>query len=218
MDTPHTSLIDTDRQRLRTAVRLLVAAAALALVGIFGFGMFTGAGGYFDEATTDEALRDYYWQIWGILLPLAIATVISGVALLLMAGVLRRMRSGWTAAVTRVAQWVIVPATVLASVPYWMGPRGDDGPDLPSWLEPVSGIAGTLGYAAVLAMGVAIFGLPMPKWTGAALILGALAAYVTFLPLFVFVGTLAGGIGILRWNRKGLIAETSASPLTASGL
>jgi hypothetical protein len=214
MDTTHTPLTDTDRQRLRTAVRLLVAAAAFALVGIFGFGMLTGAGDYFDEATTDEALRDYYWQIWGILLPLAIATVISGIALFLMAGVLRRMRTGWTSTVTRVAQWVVVPATVLASVPYWAGP----GSELPSWLGAVAGIAGMLAYAAALAMGVAIFGLPMPKWTGAALILGALAAYVTFLPLFVFVGTLAGGIGILRWNRKDLIADTGASPLTVSGL
>ena len=217
MDTSQRPLTDTARQRLRTAVWLLVAAAALALLGIFGFGMFTGAGGYFDEATTEEALRDYSWQIWGILLPIAIATVISGVALLLMAGVLRRIRTGWTATVNTVAQWVIVPSTVLASVPYWMGPQSE-GSDVPSWLEPVSGIAGMLSYAAVLAMGVTIFALPMPWWTGAALTLGALAAYVTFLPLFVFVGTLAGGIGILRWNRKGLEVQTRAPAVTASGL
>lgn len=217
MDTAHTTLTDTARQRLRTAVWLLVAAAALALLGIFGFGMFTGAGGYFDEATTEEAVRDHYWQIWGILLPIAIATVISGVALLLMAGVLRRMRTGWTAAVNTVAQWVIVPAAALASVPYWMGPSGGSS-DVPSWLESVSGIAGMLSYAAVLAMGVTIFALPMPKWTGAALVLGALAAYVTFLPLFVFVGTLAGGIGILRWNRKGLEGQTRVPAATAAGL
>ena len=189
----------------------------LSLLGIFGFGTLTGAGGYFDEATRDEAVRDHYWQIWGILLPLAMATVISGVSLAMMAGVLSRMRSGWTASVTKVAQWVVVPATVLASVPYWLGPE-TDRLDVPPWFEAVSGIAGTVGYAAVVAIGVAILALPMPKWTGAALILGSLAAIATFLPLFVFVGSLAGGIGILRWNQKGLDAENSAPAMTASGL
>ncbi len=217
MDIPHTPLTAPDRQRLRTAVWALVAAAVLTLLGIFGFGALTGAGGYFDEATRDEAVRDHYWQIWGILLPLAIATVISGVSLAMMAGVLSRMRSGWTASVTRVAQWLIVPATLLASMPYWLGPESDRL-DLPSWFEALAGIAGLLSYAAVLAMGVTIFALPLPRWTGAALILGALAAVVTFLPLFVFVGTLVGGIGILRWNKEGIVPETSAPVETASGL
>lgn len=217
MDTsPTTPLREHDRQRLRTAVWLLIVAAALALLGIFGFGMFTGAGGYFDEATTEGALRDYYWQIWGILLPIAIATVISGVALFLMAGVLKRMRTGWTATVNTVTQWVIVPAAAAASAPYWMGPQGEDSAS-PAWLEPVSGLAGMLSFVAVLAMGLTIFALPMPKWTGAALGLGALAAYAAFLPLFIFVGTLAGGIGILRWNRKALEAQTRAPTETASG-
>jgi hypothetical protein len=57
-----------------------------------------------------------------------------------------------------------------------------------------------------------------PPWTGAAITLGALTTYVTFLPLFVLVGTLAGGIGILRWNRKGLDVQTRAPAVTASGL
>lgn len=215
MDGAPTPLPESDGRRLRTAVWLMVAAAALALAGIFGFGGLTGAGDYFDEATRDEAVRDHYWQIWGILLPLAIAVVISGVSLFMLAEVLSRMGSGWAAALAKVAQWVVLPAAILASVPYWMGPEIDDL-DLPSWAEPVAGIAGVLSYAAVVAMGVAIIGLPLPTWTGVALILGAVAAFATFLPLFVFVGTLAGGIGILRWNRRAAAGETSP-PVAASG-
>jgi hypothetical protein len=217
MDISQDPLTDSDRGRLRTSVWLMVAAAALALVGIFGFGGLTGAGDYFDEATRDAAVRDFYWQIWGILLPLAIATVISGISLFLLAGVLSRMGSGWTSQVTTAARWVVLPATALASVPYWLGPEIDEL-ELPSWFEALAGVAGMLAYAAVIAMGVAILGLPMPKWTGVGLILGALAAFATFLPLFVFVGTLAGGIGILRWNRKGLDAADGTPPVTAGGI
>ena len=214
MENPQVGILEVDRRRLRWAVWLMVLAAVLALVGIFGFGAFTGAGGYFDEATTDAAVRDFYWQIWGILLPLAVATVISGISLLMLAGVLAQLGRGWTAALARVAQWVVVPATVLASLPYWMGPEIDDL-DLPTWLAGVSGVAGVISYAAVVALGVAILGLPLPKWTGVMLILGALAAFVTFLPLFVFVGTLASGIGILRWDHKRLDSMTDASTIGA---
>ncbi len=211
MENTRKPLAEADRRRLGVAIWLMVAAAVLALVGIFGFGAFTGAGDYFDESTSDAAVRDYYWQIWGILLPVAIAIALSGVSLFMVAGVLSRMRSGWTAVVTTVAQRVVLPASFLAAVLYLDGPE----PDLPTWFDAVAGIAGMLAYASVVAMGVAILALPMPRWTGVALLLGALAAFATFLPLFVFVGTLAAGIGILRWNRKGLAAPTdSATPVT----
>jgi hypothetical protein len=216
MDNAPNTLTDPDRRRLRVAVWLMVAAAVLALLGIFGFGGFTGAGGYFDEATHDAAVRDHYWQIWGILLPLAVATVVSGVSLFVVAGVLSRMRRGWTSTLSRVAQVVVLPATVLASVPYWLGPEGSEL-GLPSWLEPVAGLAGMVAYAAVVAMGVAILGLPMPRWTGIALVLGAVAAFATFLPLFVFVGTVVGGGGILRWTAKGRVVATGAPPVAAPG-
>ena len=209
-ETP-TRLTEQDRGRLRKAVWLMVAAAVLALAGIFGFGGMTGAGDYFDEATSDAAVRDYYWQIWGILLPVAIAIVLSGISLFMVAGILSRMGSGWTRKVTTAAQWVVIPGSVLAAVPYLAGPD----PDLPSQAELLFGFAGLVSYAAVVAMGVAILGLPMPRWTGVALILGALAAIVTFLPLFVFVGTMAGGIGILRWNRKGLEAAPAETAVAA---
>ncbi len=83
-------------------------------------------------------------------------------------------------------------------MPYLMGP--DASP--PSWLAPVTGISGMAAYAATIALGVAIFAVPLPRWTGASLIAGAVLAIVSFLPLFVFVGTLVGGVGILRGNSK----------------
>ncbi len=74
--------------------------------------------------------------------------------------------------------------------------------DPPAWVEAVAGASGIAAYLATIALGVAIFGLPLPTWTGVALVLGAVAAIVTYLPLFVFVGTLLGGIGILRWDAR----------------
>jgi hypothetical protein len=69
---------------------------------------------------------------------------------------------------------------------------------------------------AVVAMGVAILGLPMPRWTGVALILGAVAALATFLPLFVFVGAFVSGSGILRWNARNPGAATGSPQVATS--
>ncbi len=195
-----TQLGDTNRNHLRISVWLMVGAAVLALVGIFGFGGLTGAGNYFssNDAESEAALRDYHWQVWGILLPIGVAIVASGVSLFILSGVLARMGTGWPVRVTTVVRAVVLPLTLLAAVPYLLGPDVDG----PSWLEPIAGIAGVAAYLATAAMGVAIFGLPLPTWTGIALIVGAVLAFVSFLPLFVFVGTLVAGIGMLRWDRK----------------
>jgi len=193
-------LDDGDRRRVRISVWLMVAAACVALTGIFGFGGLTGAGDYFsdDEAEHAAALQDHYWQIWGILLPVAVALIASGVSLFILAGVLTRTGEGWPAAVTRVVRVVVIPLVLVAAVPYLLGP--DANP--PSWAEAVAGTSGIAAYLATIALGVAIFGLRLPTWTGVALVLGAVAAIVTYLPLFVFVGTLIGGIGILRWDSR----------------
>ncbi|MGB7817723.1 MAG: hypothetical protein WBL35_03160, partial [Ornithinibacter sp.] len=188
------------RRRVRISVWLMVAAALVALTGIFGFGGLTGAGDYFsdDEAEHAAALQDHYWQIWGILLPLAVAVIVSGVSLFILSGVLTRIGEGWPAAVTRVVRVVVIPLTLVAAVPYLLGP--DANP--PSWAEAVAGTSGIAAYLATVALGVAIFGLRLPTWTGVALVLGAVAAIVTYLPLFVFVGTFVSGIGILRWDAR----------------
>ena len=195
-----TQLGDTNRNHVRISVWLMLGAAVVALVGIFGFGGLTGAGDYFssNDAVSEAALRDHYWQIWGILLPIAVAIMASGVALFLLSGVLARMGTGWPVRVTTVVRGAVMPLTLVAAVPYLLGPDVDG----PSWLEPIAGIAGVGAYLATAAMGVAIFGLPLPTWTGIALIVGAVVALVSFLPLFVFVGTLVAGIGMLRWDRK----------------
>lgn len=192
-----------DRGRLRASVWLAVAAAVLALGGIFGFGGLTGAGGYFSEseAEVDAALAGYYWQIWGILLPIAIATVLSGIALFVLAGVLAPGAPGRTRTLVRAAGILVLPASVLASVPYWRGPHTDDV-GLPAWVDAISGIGGLLAYAAVVALGIAMVRLPTPGWAGFVLIAGAVAALLTFLPLFVFVGTLVAGLGLLRWDAR----------------
>ncbi len=197
---PATRLGETNRHRLRISVWLMLAAAVVALAGIFGFGGLTGAGDYFsnDDAAHEAALRDHYWQIWGILLPIGIAIVTSGVSLFILSGVLTSIGGGWTVRVTTVVRRVVLPLTVLAAVPYLLGPDLD----APSWLEPITGLSGLAAYVALVALGVAVFRLPLPTWTGIALIVGAVLAFVTFLPLFVFFGTFVGGVGMLRWDTK----------------
>lgn len=195
-----TRLGTTNRKNLRTAVRLMVAAAVIALAGIFGFGGLTGAGDFFssNDAEHDAALADYYWQIWGILLPIAIAILLSGVALFLLAGVLASMGAGGTVRVTAVVRRLVLPLSALAAVPYLLGPDFDP----PTWVTAAFGIAGIGAYLTTIALGVVIFRLPVPTWTGVALIVGAVLAVVSFLPLFVFVGTFVAGTGMLRWDRN----------------
>ena len=88
------------------------------------------------------------------------------------------------------------------------------GPDLdaPSWLEPITGLSGLAAYVALVALGVAVFRLPLPTWTGIALIVGAVLAFVTFLPLFVFFGTFVGGVGMLRWDTKAAASAGFSAP------
>ena len=200
----------TDRRQVRVSVHLMVVAAVFALVGIFGFGGMTGAGDYFssNDAEHEEALRDHYWQIWGILLPLGAAMVASGVSLFVLSGVLSRLGTGWPSRVTNLVRLVVLPLSVLAAVPYLLGPDHD----APPWLEAITGIAGLAAYLAAAALGVAIIILPLPTWTGIALIVGVLLAAVSFLPLFLFAGTLVAGVGILRWNAR---AATSSELLSA---
>ncbi|MFC5380940.1 hypothetical protein [Aquipuribacter nitratireducens] len=195
-----TPLDDTDRRHVRLAVWLMLAAAVVALLGIFGFGGLTGAGDYFDEdpAVSEAAVRDHYWQIWGILLPIGAAVLASGAGLFLLAGVLARIGSGWPAGVARVVRWLVLPLCVLAAVPYLLGP----GTTAPGWLGPLTAISGMASYAATATLGVAVLRLPLPSWTGVALIVGVVLAAVSFLPLFVFVGTLVGGLGLLRWHAR----------------
>jgi hypothetical protein len=200
---PGTVLNDSERQRLRSAIWAVLAGAVLALGGIFGFGALTGAGDFFsdDEAERAAARTDDYWQIWGMLVPLAIAVVISGVALFLLSGSLARIAAGRRAQAITAVHRVVIPLTVLASVPYWFGPEIDEV-GVPGWVEAVAGISGIIAYVSMVVLGVAMLGLAVPRWTGAAMIAGALLAVVTFLPLFVFVGTLLASIGLLRWSRE----------------
>lgn len=214
---PQPTLNDSERQRLRTAIWAVLAGAVLALAGIFGFGALTGAGDYFsdDKAEKAAARADYYWQIWGILVPLAIAIVISGVALFLFSGSLARITAGWRTQVVTAVHRMIVPLTVLASVPYWFGPEIDEL-GVPGWVDTVAAICGILGYVSTVALGVAMLGHPVPRWTGVAMILGAVLAAVTFLPLFVFVGTLLASVGLLRWSAEPNSAESLAGEAPAS--
>ena len=207
---PESALDDNERQRLRVAIWLVLGSAVLALSGIFGFGALTGAGDYFsdDEAEKAAAIADHYGQIWGILLPVAIASVVSGVALFVFAGPLTRILSGWRATVVEWVRRIIIPLSVGASVPYWFGPEFDEL-DIPGWVEVVSLILGVLTSAATIALGVAMLVRPLPRWTGIAMIIGAVLAVVLFLPLFIFVGTLAASVGLLRWSRA---LDRSSSP------
>jgi len=210
------ALNDSERQRLRSAIWAVLGGAVLALTGIFGFGALTGAGDYFsdDKAESAAARSDYYWQIWAMLVPLAIAIVISGVALFLLSGSLARITAGWRERLITTVHRVVVPLTVLASVPYWFGPEIDEL-GVPGWVEAVAGISGILAYLSTVGIGVAMLGLSVPRWTGIAMIVGGVLAAVTFLPLFVFVGTLLASVGLLRWSRepdsaKNLSVETPA--------
>lgn len=199
----HVALDENERRRLRAAIWAVLGGAVLALTGIFGFGALTDAGNYFsdDKAEKAAAVADQYWQIWGMLLPLAIATVISGVALVLLARSLERISDGWRTRIITIFARAVIPLTLLASIPYWFGPEFDSL-GVPGWVEAVAGISGMLAYLATIALGVAIIRLPVPTWTGVALIVGAVLALVSFLPLFVFGGTLAASFGLLRWSRE----------------
>lgn len=206
-----------ERQRLRVAIWAVLAGASLALAGIFGFGALTGAGDYFsdDEAERAAALADHYWQIWGLLLPVAIATVVSGVALFMFSGSLAPIHYGWRAKVVTWIRRAIVPLAVVASMPYWLGPEFDEL-GIPGWVEAVTALCGILAYAATVILGVAMLVRPLPRWTGVAMILGGILAAVSFLPLFVFVGTLLASIGLLRWSRPASAVIAPALGATAT--
>lgn len=201
-------LDDDERQRLRIAIWAILAGSALALTGIFGFGALTGAGDYFGtEAERDAAIDDHYWQIWGLLLPVAIAIVLSGVAIFLFSGSLVRILAGRRATTVAWIHRIIVPLAVVASVPYWFGPEIDDV-DFPGWVDVVTLICGLLANASVVVLGAAMLVRPLPRWIGIAMILGGILAVVSFLPLFVFLGMLLASIGLLRWSGT----PTAASP------
>ena len=212
---PEPLLDDSERHRLRVAIWLVLSGAVLALTGIFGFGALTGAGDYFSDDETERAaaIADHYGQVWGILLPVAIATVVSGVALFVFCGSLTRIVTGWRATVVEWVRRLIIPLSVCASVPYWFGPEIDEL-DIPGWVEVVSLIFGILTYAAAVALGVAMLTRPLPRWTGIAMIVGAVLAAVSFLPLFVFVGTLLASIGLLRWSRAPVRSSADAVDAT----
>lgn len=208
-------LLDDERQRLRVAIWLVLGGAVLALTGIFGFGALSGAGDYFsdDEAEKAAAIANHYWQVWGILLPVAIAIVVSGVAVFVFAASLTRIVTGWRATVVEWVRRIIIPLSVVASVPYWLGPDIDEL-DIPGWVEAVTLLFGALTYAAAIALGVAMLTRPLPRWTGIAMIVGAVLAVVSFLPLFVFVGTFVSSIGLLRWSRASDRSSADAVDLT----
>lgn len=194
------TLDESERQRLRIAIWAILAGSALALTGIFGFGGFTGAGDYFGtDAERAAAIDDHYWQIWGLLLPVAIAIVISGVAIRLFSGSLLRILAGRRATMVAWIHRSIVPLAVVASVPYWFGPEIDDV-GFPGWAEMITLICGLLANASVVVLGVTMLVRPLPRWIGIAMILGGILAVVSFLPLFVFLGMLIAAIGLLRWS------------------
>jgi hypothetical protein len=196
----HSVLDDLARKRLRVAVRAVLAGSVLALAGIFGFGAFTGAGDYFgSDAEREAAIDDHYWQIWGLLLPVAIAIVISGVAIWLFTGSLAQVLAGRRAVIVAWIRRVIVPLAVVASVPYWFGPELDDSA-FPTWAEAIALICLLLANASIVTLGAVMLVRPLPRWIGIAVILGGILAVATFLPLFVFVGLFVASIGLLRWS------------------
>lgn len=206
-------LSESERDRVRVMIKLVVVTAIITLAAIFGFGALTGAGDYFEGgAVGDAAAEDYYWQVWGILLPVGLAILISGGSIFFLAGTFARLRSGWTATVASIVRAVVVPAALLGAFPYLLGP----GADLPGWSEAITAIGLMVANATVIGLGAIAFGLKMPRWGGIALILGALAAVATFLPLFTFVGLAIGGAALLRWSDRIAVspdAQVDSSPV-----
>jgi hypothetical protein len=87
----HTSLDGPARQRLCVVVWVVLAGSALAL---------TGAGDHFGtEIERGAAIGAHSWQIWGLLLPVASAIVVSGGAIWLITGSLAHIRAGRSAAI-----------------------------------------------------------------------------------------------------------------------
>lgn len=86
-----------------------------------------------------------------------------------------------------------------------------------NYIDPAVGVIGAIGTSlALITVGVLAWSAPPPKWTAVVLVLGGVAAAVTFLPLFWYFALIVFAIANLIVMRR-LVASpeaTAATPAT----
>lgn len=223
-----TTDFETDRPQVTApasgAMRRVRAALWVALAGsiIFWIGLpFPVVTDFFESETAAERIalvdgeRTQFAIAFGLL---GLGAAIAGVGLWLLGRAIAPMEAERGRPRGRAAQtagWLGLLGVLMGgsrllhaafATPEYM--EGDN-----NIVDPVLGVVGGLGTSiALIIFGVLAWSAPPPKWTAVVLILGGVAATVTFLPLFWYFALIVFAIAnLVVMRRRATSPETTAT-------
>jgi len=192
---------------VRTALWVALAGSVIFWIGL----PFPVVTDFFESETTAERLalvngeRTQFAVAFGLL---GLGAAVAGVGLWLLGRAIAPMeaeRGRRRGRAAQIAGWlgllgVLMGVSRLLHAVFATPEYMEGGDNI---VDPVAGVIGGLGTSvALIILGVLAWSAPPPKWTAVVLVLGGVAAAVTFLPLFWYFALIVFAIANLIVMRR----------------